>query len=61
MRINITQPPDWIQAWEAAAKRAGLSLSEWIGTHCNRALPDETLASLSARQKPGRPAKNTHK
>ena len=52
-RINITQPPDWIAAWEAAAASKGLTLAEWIGRRCNAGLDADTRARLSKRGRRG--------
>jgi hypothetical protein len=33
-RRNVTQPADWWAAFEAEAKKEGLTLSEWVGACC---------------------------
>ena len=57
-RKNITQPTDWWEAWEAAAKAAGKSLSKWIGEACNAKLPREQRKELSDRATVGKPPKD---
>jgi len=52
---NITQPADWWAAFEAAASRAGCSLSEWIGDTCLQALPVKERRKLSERPAAHRP------
>lgn len=51
MRIQITQPPDWVTAWKQQANTEGVSLSEWIGECCNANLPK--TAELSERRTRG--------
>lgn len=53
-RKNITQPADWWAAFEAEAKRRGLTLSEFIGIAASKMLPKEQRAELTNRVKPGR-------
>jgi len=53
-RLNITLPPDWRQAFQAAAKKDGLPLSDWL-RQCGAAnLPESVQKRLSEPQKPGR-------
>ena len=54
-RINITTPADHHAAWQRAAKKAGLSLSEWIAKRCSDGLPKRVAAKLSDRKPRGRP------
>jgi len=51
----ITQPPDWLEAWQHAADKQGLTLSAWIGEQCNQALPAEIVNTLSERPAANRP------
>ena len=53
-RKNITQPADWWAAFEADAKRRGLTLSEFIGLAASKMLTREQRKELSQRIKPGR-------
>lgn len=53
-RKNITQPADWWEAFDAAAKREGIPLSQWMGDACRAALPKKVTSKLSERTK-GRP------
>lgn len=50
MRIQITQPDDWVEAFRQQAEKDGLSLSEWIGEKCKDALPKQVQVKLSERQ-----------
>lgn len=54
MRKNITQPADHWDAFTRAAKRAGLSLSAWMGEACKAALPAKEAAKLGKRPPVGR-------
>ena len=56
-RKNITQPPDWWAVFEAEAKKAGVSLSEWIGEACMERLPVKIRKQLSDRPPANRPKK----
>jgi hypothetical protein len=56
-RKNITQPPDWWAVFEAEAKKAGVSLSEWIGEACAERLPVKIRKQLSERPPANRPPK----
>lgn len=53
MRIDLTMPDDWVEAYKAAALAEFLSLSEWMGRQCNRGLPAEDRKRLSKRRKRG--------
>lgn len=53
-RKNLIQPPDWWRAFEAEAEKRGVSLAEWMGNACRRALPADVRAELSDRRGPGR-------
>lgn len=57
-RRNTTQPEDWWDAWDQAAKEAGLDLADWIGRQCNKALPKNVRIKLSERATRGRPRKD---
>lgn len=57
VRLGISQPPDWIAAWEAEANRQGIDLSQWIGLACNAQLPLAVRKALSDRIGRGRPTK----
>ena len=48
-RTQMTQPPDWLDAWKAKAAKEGLSLSAWIGEQCNKGLTKKEQAKLSER------------
>jgi hypothetical protein len=54
-RKNITQPDDWWAAFEATAKEAGLSLSEWVGECCLVRVPKQLRDTLSKRLGAHRP------
>lgn len=56
-RKNITQPPDWWEAFESEAEKAGVSLSEWIGEACLSRLPNSVKKKLSERPPANRPKK----
>lgn len=56
-RRNITQPPDWWEAFENEAEKAGVSLSEWIGFACMERLPNKIRKTLSPRPPANRPKK----
>lgn len=55
VRKNITQPADWWTAFEATAKEAGLSLSEWVGECCLIRVKKEQRNQLSKRPGAHRP------
>jgi hypothetical protein len=57
MRINIIQPDDWLAAFRRAAKRDGVSLSEWLGKLGVAALPAKEAAKLTEWRAAGRPKK----
>lgn len=38
-RLNQIHPTDHVALWQAAADRAGMSLSAWMAKQCNKALP----------------------
>lgn len=52
-RRNLVQPPDWWAAFAGAAARKGVSLSEWIGDACRRALRPDERRALSDRRTRG--------
>lgn len=59
IRKNITQPADWWQAFEATAKEAGLSLSEWVGECCLVRVPKPLRDTLAKRPGAHRPKRET--
>lgn len=56
-RRSITMPSAWWTAFSAAASKAGVPLSEWIGRACRRALPRDVRELLGERRRAGRPPK----
>lgn len=49
-RFNITEPPEWWEAFKAQAKEEGMSVSEWLG-ECGLAnLPREVRERLPERR-----------
>lgn len=54
---KLTQPADWWAAFEAAAAKDGLSLSEWVGRCCAAGLPESVRRRLPDRRTRGRPRK----
>lgn len=56
-RKNITQPTDWWAAFEAEAKKEGLTLSEWVGACCVANLPASVARALPERPAANRPKK----
>jgi len=61
IRKNLTQPADWWAAFEAQARKEGMTLSEWVGWHCRAILPKRTAAKLSERPAAHRPKKDESK
>lgn len=59
VRKNITQPADWWEAFEATAKEAGLSLSEWVGECCLVRVPKPLRDTLTKRPGAHRPKRET--
>lgn len=55
-RKNIIQPSDWWAAFESEAASKGVSLSEWVGAACRKALPKDARGKLSERVGRGRPS-----
>jgi len=53
----ITQPAEWWAAFDAAAKREKLTLSEWLGNAGLAQLPDKIREKLPPRPAANRPAK----
>jgi len=53
-RRNITNPADHWTAFEAEARRRGLTLSEFIGLAAAKLLAKDQRDKLSQRVKPGR-------
>lgn len=56
-RRSITQPADWWEAFEEAAKAEGTTLSEWIGACCVANVPVPVAERLSKRPAVGAPKK----
>lgn len=56
-RKNLTQPADWWAAFEAKAKKDGLTLSEWVGACCVAKLPVSVSDALAERPPANRPKK----
>lgn len=52
-RRNLTQPPEYWAAFQAAADKAGQTLSEWVGDRCLDALPQSQRKKLPDRRDPG--------
>ncbi len=50
MRLQITQPADWVEAFKVQAEKDGLSLSAWIGEKCKAGLPKQAQSKLTERQ-----------
>lgn len=58
--LNTLQPPDWLAAFRAAAKAAGVSLGEWIGEAGKARLSATARKGLSERTRPGGTGANQH-
>ena len=54
-RKNITQPEEWWIAFEKAAEREGLTLSQWIGDRLVKSLPKTAQRKLPPRPAAHRP------
>lgn len=54
-RHNITVPPDWWEAFEDAAKKAGKTVSEWLREAGAAQLPLRVRRELSEARNVGRP------
>ena len=52
---NTTQPLDWWEAFQNAARKDGKTLSAWMGDICVEKLPKRVQASLSERPEAHRP------
>lgn len=59
VRINLLAPADHWDALKQAARRDGVSLSEWVCNAALEKLPKKTSSQLSPRQRVGRPSKKT--
>jgi hypothetical protein len=57
-KVLISEPDDWVLAWKAAADKAGMNLSEWIGEQCNKSLKPSVTKKLTKRGSVGRPRKD---
>ncbi len=57
VKVNSTQPANWVAAWRSAAETEGVSLSEWMAIQCNKGLPKRVRAKLGKRKTIGRPPK----
>jgi hypothetical protein len=57
-RKCLTQPPDWWDAFNAEAKKRGMTLAAWMGDVCVAQLPKRVQASLSERPGAHRPKKS---
>jgi len=57
IRKNITQPADWMAAFEQQAQSQGQSLSEWAGDCMRANLPVKINRTLSRRPAANRPKK----
>jgi len=53
VRRNLSQPPEYWAAWEAAADAEGMSLSRWIEWACNAQLPLSVQRKLPERPRHG--------
>lgn len=51
---HISEPQAWLVAFRRAARREGLTLSQWIGEACLQRLPDRVRRSLPPRPQMGR-------
>jgi hypothetical protein len=56
-RKNITQPVDWWAMFQRAARRAGMTLSEWMGECAKANLRRVEAKNLSLRPQVGAPPK----
>ena len=54
-RKNITQPSDWWEAFEKAAKAEGMTLAAWIGEAAKKQLPSKVAKKLTERPPANRP------
>lgn len=48
-RKMLSEPSDWWEAFEQAAAKAGMSLSEWMGEAAKEKLPARVRKKLSER------------
>ena len=58
-RKNITQPADWWLKFDSEARKAGMTLSEWVGQCCRKALSKTENKLLSERPPAHRPKGTT--
>ena len=56
-RKHITQPIDWWEAFEEAAKAEGLTLAAWLGEAAKKQLPLKVAKKLTERPPANRPPK----
>lgn len=56
--ITFRVPPEVRKAFEAAAKKAGMSVGHWIREAATKALPKHVQQRLPVARKPGRPPKD---
>ncbi|RIK70737.1 MAG: hypothetical protein DCC67_20620 [Planctomycetota bacterium] len=56
-RKNLSLPSDWWAAFQAAARREGVTLSAWLGAAGRRRLDAAARRSLSQPRPMGRPPK----
>lgn len=54
-RRNVTAPDDWWKAFEAAAKAAGKTVSEWLRDCGFENLPAKVRSRLTEAKGAGRP------
>lgn len=54
-RKNISQPPEWWEAFQAEADKRGQSLSEWLGECGVANLPKRVASKLPERPGAHRP------
>lgn len=57
VRRNIVQPVDWWVAFNDAAEKEGLTVSQWMGRVCKKALPKDVREKLEERVPAHRPKK----
>ena len=53
----MTQPADWLLAFQRQATAEGVPMSAWIGAQCKGALPRAAQRKLSKRVRAGAPKK----
>ena len=55
---TISQPDDWWIAFELAASKRRMTISQWLGEAGRKCLPQPVKMKLSDRRRPGRPRRN---